>query len=108
MCRREHRAFYFGSNGISSPHWARTLRQFVAVLESAPTPSLEPYVMRADFSSWIGDVIDDYALGAKVRGLEQRHRTAADAETVRNIVGAIRARYDLVEDDVVDASAVNQ
>jgi hydroxymethylpyrimidine pyrophosphatase-like HAD family hydrolase len=97
----EHRAFFFGSNGRPSARRARTLRQFVAELEGAPAPYLEPYVRRGDFSRWIADVLGDHALAAELRALEERHRAAARAETLPEMVGAIRARYDFVDDEVL-------
>lgn len=96
----EHRAFFFGANGRSSAHRARTLRHFVAELEGAPTPYLEPYVRRGDFSRWIGDVLGDHVLAAELRTLEERHRAAPQADTLPEIVGAIRARYDFMDDAV--------
>jgi hypothetical protein len=42
----------------------------------------------------------DHALATELRTLEERHRVTGRAETVLDIVGAIRARYDLVDDDV--------
>jgi hypothetical protein len=95
----EHRAFYFGSNGRPSPRRTKTLRQFVAELEAAPAPYLESYVRRGDFSRWIADVVGDHTLAAELRTLEERHRSVARSDTVREIVGAIRARYDIVDDE---------
>jgi hypothetical protein len=92
----EHRAFVFGGNGHGALHRARTLRQFVAMLEGAPPTALDPYVRRGDFSRWIGDVFGDYPLAAELRALEERHRAGASADTVPEIVAAIRGRYDLV------------
>jgi hydroxymethylpyrimidine pyrophosphatase-like HAD family hydrolase len=94
----EHRAFHFGSNGRPARR-ARSLRQFVAELESASARDLEPYVRRGDFSRWIADVLGDHALAAELRVLERRHRAASAAETVLEIVAAIRARYEFVDDN---------
>jgi hydroxymethylpyrimidine pyrophosphatase-like HAD family hydrolase len=96
----EYRAFYFGSNGRPARR-ARTLRQFVAELERTPAAYLEPYIRRGDFSRWIADVLGDHALAAELRALEERHREAAPDDTVPEIVGAIRARYDFVNDDLL-------
>jgi hypothetical protein len=96
----EGRAFFFGSNGRPSARRARTLRQFVAELEGAPVSSLEPYVRRGDFSQWIADVLGDHALATELRTLEEQHRVTARAETVPEIVAAIRGRYDVVDDDI--------
>ena len=95
----EYRAFYFGSNGRSSARRARTLRQFVTELEGAPPNYLEPYVRRGDFSRWVADVLGDHALATQLRALEEQHRIIARAETVAEMVAAIRGRYDFVDDE---------
>ena len=95
----ESRAFFFGSAGRPSARRARTLRQFVAELEGTPATHLEAYVRRGDFSRWIADVLGDQALAAELRTLEERHRAAARTETVPEMVSAIRARYDFVDED---------
>jgi hypothetical protein len=46
----------------------------------------------------MGDVLGDHALAAELRTLEQRQRASEPDEIVREIVAAIRARYDFVED----------
>jgi hypothetical protein len=93
----EHRGFVFAGNGQPSER-ARTLRQFVSILERAPLPSLEGYLRRGDFSRWIRDIFGDYPLAAELRILEQRFRAGVTAETVSEIAAAIRARYDLVDE----------
>jgi hydroxymethylpyrimidine pyrophosphatase-like HAD family hydrolase len=100
----EHRAFVFTANGQPSGKHARTLRQFVAILEHAPVAFLEGYLRRGDFSRWIGDVFGDYPLAAELRALEDRHRGGASADTVPEIVAAIRGRYDLVPEEGVTAA----
>ena len=94
----ESRAFQFAANG-APPRRARTLRQFVDTLETAATGSLAPYVRRGDFSRWIGDVFGDNALADELRAEEQRFRTSVDNDVVPEIIGAIRGRYDLTEED---------
>ena len=95
----EHRAFIFSKNGQQSGQRARTLRQFVSILERSPVTLLEGYVRRGDFSRWIGDVFGDYPLAAELRALEERHRAGVSPDTLPEIVGAIRGRYDLVHDE---------
>jgi hydroxymethylpyrimidine pyrophosphatase-like HAD family hydrolase len=95
-----HRAFVFNSSRQPSPHRVRTLRQFVSELEAAPAAALESYIVRGDFSRWIGDVFGDRALADELRGLEERHRSLARAETLPEMVDAVRRRYDLAEDVV--------
>ena len=69
-------------------------------LESRPSRFLEPFLRRGDFSRWIADVFGDRALAAELRALEERHRGASRDEVVPEIIGAIRARYDLFEDEL--------
>jgi hydroxymethylpyrimidine pyrophosphatase-like HAD family hydrolase len=94
----EHRAFVFAANGQLSGQRARTLRQFVAIVEHAPAALFEGYLQRGDFSRWIGDVFGDYPLATELRALEERHRADTPDDTIPEVVAAIRARYDLVPD----------
>jgi hypothetical protein len=94
----EHRGFMFAGNGQPFRR-ARTLRQFVGILERAPVTLMDGYLRRGDFSRWIGDVFGDYPLAAELRAIEERHRAGVSADTVPEIVAAIRGRYDLVQDE---------
>jgi hypothetical protein len=94
----EGRAFEFAANGGSAVR-ARTLRQFVAVVEHAAPAAVASYVRRGDFSRWIADVFGDRALADELRRQEQRFRTGSDPDVRPEIAGAIRARYDLMEDE---------
>ena len=91
-------AFVFAGNGLPSGQRARTLRQFVSILQRAPVTSLEGYLRRGDFSRWIGHIFGDYPLAAELRTLEERHRAGVTDDTVPEIAAAIRARYDLVDE----------
>jgi hydroxymethylpyrimidine pyrophosphatase-like HAD family hydrolase len=95
-----HRAFVFPRDGFPMTTHAGTLRQFVTELESLPPATWMPYVLRHDFSRWIDDVFGDNALAAEIRSLEDRHAAAASSETAAEIAGAIRARYDLLDDEI--------
>lgn len=95
----ESRAFQFVGNG-AAPRRARTLRQFVDALEHGSTSALAAYLRRGDFSRWISDVFGDNALAEELRTEEKRFRTRADDDVVPEIAGAIRARYDLTEDEI--------
>jgi len=94
----DHRAFVFTANGQPSQR-ARTMRQFVEILERTPAAHLEGYLRRGDFSRWVADVFGDYPLAQELRTLEERHGTGAQQDTIPEIVSAIRGRYDLVDDD---------
>jgi hypothetical protein len=97
------RAFVFTRNGQPLPRRARTLRQFVAALETTSPSLLDSYIIRGDFSRWIDDVFGDRALADELRGLEERHRKRARAETLAEMAGAVRGRYDLAEDELQTA-----
>jgi hydroxymethylpyrimidine pyrophosphatase-like HAD family hydrolase len=92
-----HRAFVFNATSHRPASIAQTMRQFVSVLENTPAALLDGYVVRGDFSRWIADVFGDRALADELRELEGRHRSASRAETVPEIVDAIRGRYELTE-----------
>jgi hypothetical protein len=93
------RAFVFNANGQPA-HRVRTLRQFVSELESTPAPLLAGYIMRGDFSRWIGDVFGDRALADELRALEHRYRKGLREETLPAMANAVRGRYDLAEDEL--------
>jgi hypothetical protein len=94
-----HRAFVFNGNGQPARR-IRTLRQFVSELESTPLSRLAGYILRGDFSRWIGDVFGDRSLAAELKALEERYRSGARDETLREMAGAVRGRYDLAEDEL--------
>lgn len=96
----EQRAFVFTTIPMIR---ARTLRQFVSELERNPARVLEPFVNRGDFSRWIRDVFGDHALAADLRAIESRHRGKAGPDTIPDLIDAIRARYDLREDELAPA-----
>lgn len=95
----EQQAFVFSTGERRPSARVRTLREFVAELESSPAGALEGHLVRGDFSRWIGGVFGDHALAAELRELENRHRSGR-SDTISEIAGAIRARYELVEDEV--------
>lgn len=95
------RAFVFTGDG-SAPRRARTLREFVEAIEGLPLADVDGYVRRGDFSRWIGDVFGDHALADELRAHEERHRRTGGTEQLPEIAAAIRARYDLTDNDVAD------
>ena len=92
----EQKGFVFAAPGLSAR--ARTLREFVTLLESQSAGNLDGYLRRGDFSRWIGDVFGDRALAAEIREQETRYAGGINADTLPEIVGAIRGRYDLTAD----------
>jgi hydroxymethylpyrimidine pyrophosphatase-like HAD family hydrolase len=93
------RAFVFNANGQPGQR-IRTLRQFVFELESTPRRLLEGYIVRGDFSRWIGDVFGDRALAGELRALEEQYRRGCREETLPEMASAVRGRYDLAEDEL--------
>jgi hypothetical protein len=47
---------------------------------------------------WIGDVFGDRALADELRALEDQHRARPRAETIAEIIEAVRDRYDVVDE----------
>jgi hydroxymethylpyrimidine pyrophosphatase-like HAD family hydrolase len=94
----DRRAFVFaGAGGGQGPH-ARTLREFVSVLEQTLPASLDDHLRRGDFSRWIGDVFGDYPLAAELKMREEQHRARASIETAHEIAALIRSRYNVAEE----------
>lgn len=91
----EHRGFVFAATAHAPVRRARTLRQFVSILDDIPAPLLDGYMQRSDFSRWLLDVFGDYPLASEVRALEDRHKVTRSVDTACAIAEAIRSRYDL-------------
>jgi hypothetical protein len=66
---------------------------------------LEGYLGRGDFSRWIGDVFGDRALADELRALEDLHRRTPRPETIAEVIQAVRARYDLVDEPEPDVES---
>ena len=96
----DQRAFVFMTTPMVR---VKTLRQFVRELERSPSQTLAPYVDRGDFSRWIRDVFGDHTLAAELRVIESRHRGKASPDTGPDLIDAIRARYDLRDDELAAA-----
>jgi hypothetical protein len=96
----DQRAFVFATMPMVR---VKTLRQFVRELEQTPSHVLQPYVDRGDFSRWIRNVFGDHALAAELRTIESKHCAKASPDAIPDLIDAIRARYDLRDDDLVAA-----
>ena len=95
----EDRAFVFGANGHGAVRRARTLRQFVNMLEGFPARSFDSYLRRGDFSRWIQQVFGDGTLASELRAAEARYRDGRSPDVVTDVVAAVRSRYDLAEEE---------
>lgn len=91
----EHHAFVFTCNSRPFGTAARTLKEFVALLERAPDASLEGHARRSDFSRWIADVFGDQPLAAAIRKVERRHRRGESTTLRSALIASIRERYEL-------------
>ena len=103
----ERHAFIFWRGGSPTGQRARTLREFVAVVDGAPLGHLEGHLRRKDFSRWITNVFGDYRLGGTVSDLEEQYRSGNEVEIAANLVRAIRSRYDFVHDGL-DSELIQQ
>lgn len=94
---KAHHAFVFTCDGgpIGSP--ARTLRDFVTLLQRLPSSSINEHARRGDFSRWIGEVFGDQPLAAEIRKVEREYRHGAVKNVVPSLIAAIHARYELKE-----------
>ena len=93
-------AFVFDTDGPAAPRRVRTLRQFVNRVERMSMAEIEPYVKRADFSRWIGDVFADHALAADLRVIETTELVHIHPDVGARIADAVRSRYDLLDEPV--------
>ncbi|MEP7355299.1 MAG: hypothetical protein ABI824_18865, partial [Acidobacteriota bacterium] len=73
---------------------ARTLRQFVDVVDHATSADLDGHLRRKDFSRWIVDVFGDYRLSNTIGELEDAYRLGKTSEIAESLGREIRLRYD--------------
>ncbi|OFW13425.1 MAG: hypothetical protein A3F70_11090 [Acidobacteria bacterium RIFCSPLOWO2_12_FULL_67_14] len=99
------RSFQFAVNG-GPPRRARTLRQFVDVLEHGSSAAFAAYLHRGDFSRWIADVFGDHALAQDLRVFEGWFGRGTEKDVLPGIVNAIRSRYDLTDDELSSGTAL--
>jgi hypothetical protein len=93
----DSRAFAFWQNGTATPRRARTLREFVDVLEHSSLEALDGHLRRGDFSRWIADVFGDYPLANSVRQLEADYRSGQARDLPTVLTQAIRSRYEFLK-----------
>jgi hypothetical protein len=90
-------AFVFWRNGSPTGRRARTLREFVGIVEHSPSAALDGHLRRGDFSRWLADVFGDYPLAKTVRDIERDYRQGRAAGAAPRRLDEIRARYDFIE-----------
>jgi hydroxymethylpyrimidine pyrophosphatase-like HAD family hydrolase len=92
------RAFVFWRNGGPPDRRARTLREFVSILDDTPTDALDGHLRRGDFSRWVADVFGDHPLAEQLQRVEREYRAGARADAGASVSQAIRSRYELTEE----------
>lgn len=93
----ERRAFVFWRNGAATRISARTLRDFVAILQTAPASMIDGHLRRGDFSRWLEDVFGDYPLAYTVRQLERDAQAGTAVDPRPNLIQAVQARYEFLD-----------
>jgi hypothetical protein len=88
-------AFRFALGPRLGERTARSLREFMDVLECARVDELDSHLRRGDFSSWIEGVYRDGALASRLRELEELYRLGRLADVNSAVVHAVRQRYRL-------------
>ena len=86
--------FWFTSNGDTVEGPARTLKDFLALLEVAPHDVQAGHANRGDFSRWIADVFHDHALASEIRKVEQRFRLGHIHDLAKSIAKLVQERYE--------------
>ncbi len=91
------RAFVFWRGDAPSGQRARTLLEFVKLVEHMRRPGLEGHLRRNDFSNWIGNVFGDFPLALKVKKIEDEYLAGIATEVGPALAQAIRSRYNLLD-----------
>lgn len=90
-------AFVFTEPDSGTQPHARTLREFVNVVEHLPVASLDGHLRRGDFSRWVGDTFGDYPLAKELGNLESTYLSGSAPDIAARLGQAVRARYEFVE-----------
>jgi hydroxymethylpyrimidine pyrophosphatase-like HAD family hydrolase len=90
-------AFVFWRDGSITRDRARTLREFVAVLEQSPISAVDGHLRRGDFSRWVRGIFGDYPLAKTMRQLEQEYVSGTTADLPAALAQAVRSRYEFLE-----------
>ena len=101
----EGRAFVFWRNGSPAGRRARTLREFVAVVEQAAVTTLDGHLRRHDFSHWIAEVFGDYPLANTVRGLEDEYHAGGLVGVAARLSEVVRSRYEFIDPSLKSGGA---
>jgi hydroxymethylpyrimidine pyrophosphatase-like HAD family hydrolase len=96
--------FWFSDDGNTVAGPARTLKNFLALLNTVSRGVITGHAHRGDFSRWIADVFRDHALASEIRKLEQRFRLKHIHELNESIAKLIQERYEFSPGRVSEAT----
>ena len=91
------RAFVFWRDGTPTGAQARTLHEFVTLMQKSPATALDGHLRRRDFSRWVAEIFGDHPLARDLRRLEDEYDRGTLPDVVESLVQAIRSRYEFVE-----------
>jgi hypothetical protein len=86
--------FWFTDNSETVAGPARSLKDFLNLLENVPTEVQARHAHRGDFSRWIADVFHDHALALEIRKVEQRFRLGHLRDLAKSIAKLVQERYE--------------
>jgi hypothetical protein len=86
--------FWFTENGETIDGPARSLKDFLRLLEIAQPDVQAGHATRGDFSRWIADVFHDHALALEIRKVEQRFRLGHIHDLSKSIAKLVQERYE--------------
>jgi len=87
------RAFRFQRDGEATGQTARSLQEWLEVLERAPDHTFDRHLERGDFSRWVAHVFADEDLAAELRRIEEDWRAGRAVRPHDRMVRAVRSRY---------------
>jgi hydroxymethylpyrimidine pyrophosphatase-like HAD family hydrolase len=99
----KEQGFVFTEDGEFSGGPARTLKEFVSQLASAPSAVINGHAHRGDFSRWIADVFRDHFLASDIRKVEQRHRLGHIHDLSDSLVRLIQERYEVSPEPITSS-----
>lgn len=95
--------FWFTDDLKTAAGPARTLKEFIALLDQVGPGIVEGHARRGDFSRWVGDVFHDHALASDIRKIEQRFRLGHIHDLTESIAKLVQDRYQFSPGPSADA-----
>ena len=85
-------SFTDGRGTVAGP--ARTLKEFLSLLDQVSSTVVSEHARRGDFSRWVAEVFHDHALASEIRKVEQRFRLGHIRDLTDSIAKLIQERYE--------------